>query len=119
MIAQYDGAIAYMDAAMQTIFTTLESLGVMDDTIIALNGDHGETLYDHECWFDHHGIYDNVLHVPLIIRYPGAVSGRASDSAATTSTKTCCRHCWSWLGCWMNTHPPAPLPDESERGRKD
>ena len=77
IIAQYDGAIAYMDAAMQTIFTTLESLGVMDDTIIALNGDHGETLYDHECWFDHHGIYDNVLHVPLIIRYPDAVPAGA------------------------------------------
>ena len=72
IIAQYDGAIAYMDAAIQSIFTALESLGIMDETIIALNGDHGETLYDHECWFDHHGIYDNVLHVPLIIRYPGA-----------------------------------------------
>ena len=70
IIAQYDGAIAYMDAAMQSIFQTLDTLGILDDTIIALNGDHGETLYDHECWFDHHGIYDNVLHVPLIIRYP-------------------------------------------------
>ncbi len=73
VIAQYDGAIAYMDAAIQSIFTALEQLGIMDDTVIALNGDHGETLYDHECWFDHHGIYDNVLHVPLIIRYPGVV----------------------------------------------
>ncbi len=73
VIAQYDGAIAYMDACIQSIFEALDSLGVADDTIIALNGDHGETLYDHECWFDHHGIYDNVLHVPLIIRYPGAV----------------------------------------------
>ena len=77
VIAQYDGAIAYMDAAIQSIFTALEQLGVMDDTIIALNGDHGETLYDHECWFDHHGIYDNVLHVPLIIRYPDAVPAGA------------------------------------------
>ena len=73
IIAQYDGAIAYMDACIQSIFTALENLGELDNTIIALNGDHGETLYDHECWFDHHGIYDNVLHVPLIIRYPGAV----------------------------------------------
>ena len=73
VIAQYDGAIAYLDACIESIFTALESLGVMDDTIIALNGDHGETLYDHECWFDHHGIYDNVLYVPLIIRYPAAV----------------------------------------------
>ncbi len=73
VIAQYDGAIAYMDACIQSLFEALDSLGVADDTIIALNGDHGETLYDHECWFDHHGIYDNVLHVPLIIRYPGQV----------------------------------------------
>lgn len=71
VIAQYDGAIAYMDACIQSIFTALEAHGIYDETIVVLNGDHGETLYDHECWFDHHGIYDNTLHVPLIIRYPG------------------------------------------------
>lgn len=73
VIAQYDGAIAYMDACIQTIFTALEAHGIYDETLIILNGDHGETLYDHECWFDHHGIYDTTLHVPLIIRYPGRV----------------------------------------------
>jgi arylsulfatase A-like enzyme len=73
VIAQYDGAVAYMDAAIQTIFTALEAHGILDDTIVALNGDHGETLYDHDCYFDHHGIYDVTLHVPLIIRYPARV----------------------------------------------
>lgn len=73
VIAQYDGAIAYMDAAIQTIFTAIESLGILDDTIVVINSDHGETLYDHECYFDHHGIYDVTLHVPLIIRYPAKV----------------------------------------------
>ncbi|GLQ58015.1 sulfatase family protein [Devosia nitrariae] len=70
VVAQYDGAIAYMDTALATIFTALEARGVLDDTIVVINGDHGETLYEHECWFDHHGTYDNVLHVPLVIRYP-------------------------------------------------
>jgi arylsulfatase A-like enzyme len=70
VIAQYDGAVAYMDACIQTILTTLETLGILDNTIVVVNGDHGETLYDHDCFFDHHGMYDNVLHVPLIIRYP-------------------------------------------------
>lgn len=70
VVAQYDGAVAYMDACIQSIFQALEAHGVMDETIIVINGDHGETLYDHECWFDHHGMYDNVLYVPLIIRYP-------------------------------------------------
>ena len=69
--AQYDGAVAYMDAAIQRILTRVDELGIADNTLIVVNGDHGETLYDHECWFDHHGMYDNVLHVPLILRLPG------------------------------------------------
>lgn len=74
VIAQYDGAIAYLDACLQTLVTALEQHGILDDTIVVINGDHGETLYEHECWFDHHGLYDNVLHVPLIIRYPPKVA---------------------------------------------
>jgi len=73
VIAQYDGEVAYMDACIQTIFTALETHGILDETIVVINADHGETLYEHECWFDHHGLYDNVLHVPLIIRYPAKV----------------------------------------------
>jgi len=73
VIAQYDGAIAYMDACIQRIFTDLEALGILDETIIVLNSDHGETLYDHDCYFDHHGLYDVTLKIPLIIRYPGKV----------------------------------------------
>ncbi|MBW3623069.1 MAG: sulfatase-like hydrolase/transferase, partial [Armatimonadetes bacterium] len=75
VIAQYDGAVAYMDACIQRIFTRLEELGLMEDTLIVLNGDHGETLYDHECWFDHHGMYDNTLHVPLIMKHPKLPQG--------------------------------------------
>ncbi|NLG28507.1 MAG: sulfatase-like hydrolase/transferase, partial [Chloroflexi bacterium] len=71
VIAQYDGAIAYMDASIQAIFTAMEDLGILDNTIVVINSDHGETLNDHECYYDHHGLYDCTLHVPLIIRYPG------------------------------------------------
>ncbi|MCC6169710.1 MAG: sulfatase [Caldilineaceae bacterium] len=73
VIAQYDGAVAYMDAAIQSIFNALEARGLVEDTIVVVNGDHGETLYDHECYFDHHGMYDPTLVVPLIIRYPGVM----------------------------------------------
>lgn len=73
VIAQYDGELAYLDSSLQTIFTTLETLGIEDETIIVLNSDHGETLYDHDCYFDHHGLYEPTIHIPLIIRYPGKV----------------------------------------------
>jgi arylsulfatase A-like enzyme len=71
VIAQYDGEVAYMDACIQLIFTALQAHGILDETIVVINSDHGETLYDHECFFDHHGLYDPTLFVPLIIRYPG------------------------------------------------
>ena len=71
ILAQYDGAVAYMDTCIQVIFNALEAKGILDETIVVINSDHGETLYDHDCFFDHHGLYDPTLHVPLIIRYPG------------------------------------------------
>jgi arylsulfatase A-like enzyme len=73
VIAQYDGEVAYMDACIQSILTALAAKGILDETIVVVTSDHGETLYDHDCYFDHHGLYDCTLHVPLILRYPGKV----------------------------------------------
>lgn len=73
VIAQYDGAIAYMDACIQRILTRIDELGLTENTLVIINSDHGETLMDHECYFDHHGLYDCTLHVPLIMRLPGVL----------------------------------------------
>ena len=70
VIAQYDGAIAYMDSCIQVILQQLDDLGLRENTLVIINADHGETLADHECYFDHHGLYDCTLHVPLIMRLP-------------------------------------------------
>ncbi|WP_054027521.1 sulfatase [Bacillus sp. FJAT-28004] len=69
--AQYDGAIAYMDACIQSIFEKLSALGLEEETLVVITSDHGETLYEHDCYFDHHGLYDCTLVVPLIIKFPG------------------------------------------------
>ena len=66
---RYDGAIAYMDASIRIILDKLEYLGIADDTIVVFTSDHGETLYDHDCYFDHHSMYDNCLIVPLAIKF--------------------------------------------------
>jgi arylsulfatase A-like enzyme len=75
-IAQYDGAVSYMDACIQRILTRLDELGQRDNTLVIFTADHGETLYDHGCYFDHHGLYEPTLHVPLIVRFPdGRMAG--------------------------------------------
>jgi arylsulfatase A-like enzyme len=73
IIAQYDGAIAYMDVGIANIFATLEALGIEEETLVVIDSDHGETIYDHDCYFDHHGLYDCTLHIPLVFVYPGKV----------------------------------------------
>jgi len=71
VIAQYDAALAYMDASIQQILTRLDELGLTDRTLTVITSDHGESLLDHDCYFDHHGLYEPTLHVPLIYRHPG------------------------------------------------
>ena len=73
VVAQYDGAVAYLDACVESILRRVAALGLDRDTIVVFTADHGETLYEHDCYFDHHGMYECTLVVPLIIRYPGHV----------------------------------------------
>ncbi len=83
IIALYDGGLAYMDACIQHIFTRIEELGIAEDTLIVITGDHGETLNDHECYFDHHGLYEPTLVVPLIYYWPGKIKAGVRSDAYT------------------------------------
>lgn len=70
VVALYDASLAYMDTCIQHILTRLEELDLMDETLVVFTADHGETLTEHECYFDHHGLYECTIHVPLIYRCP-------------------------------------------------
>ena len=64
----YDGEIAYVDSVMAKFFGQLKASGLYDDTVVALTADHGESLGAHG--EDTHGIfvYDETIHVPLVIK---------------------------------------------------
>ncbi|MFC5452701.1 sulfatase family protein [Paenibacillus aestuarii] len=81
--AQYDGAIAYMDASIQALFTQLAELGLEEETLVVVTADHGETLNEYECYYDHHGLYESNLRIPLILRYPGKLPAGKRVSSAT------------------------------------
>jgi arylsulfatase A-like enzyme len=84
VIAQYDGAVAYMDACIGALLTEVSALGLDESTLIVLIADHGETLYEHDCHFDHHGLYECTLRIPLIFRMPGKLpAGRRVDGMVT------------------------------------
>jgi arylsulfatase len=73
--AQYDAEIAYVDACLAHIFTRLQAMKGGDDTAIIITADHGEELDEHQMWFDHHGLYETNVHVPLLMHHPERLSG--------------------------------------------
>ncbi len=76
-VALYDGEIAWVDANIGNILATLHRLGIDDNTIVAITADHGEEFLEHGQAAHYKTLYDEVLRVPLVIRYPGHVfSGR-------------------------------------------
>jgi arylsulfatase A-like enzyme len=71
LISLYDGGINYFDNLTAQFLDNLSDLGLMNDTIIIITADHGEELLDHEGVDHGYSVYDEVIHVPLIIKIPG------------------------------------------------
>ena len=85
----YDGAIAFVDHELGRLFAELERLDLDEKTIVVVTADHGEAFFEHETPL-HITLHEEVTHIPLIIKGPGAVSGkramgivRQSDIAPT------------------------------------
>lgn len=68
--ALYDGEISYLDFRMGQLFDYLKELGIMDDTVLIISSDHGENFGEHNLMEHQLYLYDTLLHVPLVIRYP-------------------------------------------------
>jgi len=71
IVAAYDEKIREVDAALATLFTGLEQRGLWDELLIVISADHGESTTGHEFYFNHALLYQDTLHVPLLVRLPG------------------------------------------------
>ncbi len=66
----YDRGIRYTDDQFGRFFDSLRQANILDNTIVMLTSDHGEEFYQHN-QMKHVQYYDEVLQVPLVVRYPG------------------------------------------------
>lgn len=71
MYRQYDPEIRWMDDLLGRTFARLKELGIWDKALIILTADHGEAFLEHDLRGHQDVMYDEVLHVPLIVQYPG------------------------------------------------
>lgn len=66
----YDAEIEYADAQLGRLVGHIEASGLLDETLIVVLGDHGESLGEHGELKHGYYIYQGVLHIPWMIRFP-------------------------------------------------
>jgi arylsulfatase A-like enzyme len=84
LVDLYDGEIAYVDQQLGRLLDFLRASGQYDDTLIVVVGDHGEAFGEHGDFVHGHLAYDEIMHVPLIVKFPAgmAAPGGAVDALA-------------------------------------
>jgi len=70
VISLYDGELAYLDYRLSELFKFLEDKGIIDDTFLIITSDHGEYFGEHGLAGHVLNLYDEIIHVPLIMMYP-------------------------------------------------
>jgi arylsulfatase A-like enzyme len=76
----YRGEIEYLDVQFGKLLAKLEALDNYDDTVIVLTADHGEEFGDHGGFWHGLTLYEEQIHVPLLVKWAG--NGRRADSGA-------------------------------------
>jgi len=76
----YAGEVASLDHCIGRLLAGLGALGLEGNTAVVFVADHGESLGEHEIYFDHRGLYDVSLQVPLLMRLPRIAGGRLLET---------------------------------------
>jgi arylsulfatase A-like enzyme len=80
---RYDNSVRYADEGVGALLRGLRERGVLNDTIVVITADHGETLTERDpVWFTHDPfLFDETLRVPLVIQFPGGRFANVREDA--------------------------------------
>jgi arylsulfatase A-like enzyme len=70
LVGLYDGEIAYADRELGRFFDELKAIGVYDRALIIVTADHGEAFYEHGRWQHTITLYEEIIRIPLIVKWP-------------------------------------------------
>lgn len=84
-VKAYNSEILYTDHWVGKLIERVDELGLTDETIVVVVSDHGESLGERDYQGHSRRLWESIVHVPLIIRYPGKVeAGRVVEATVTT-----------------------------------
>ena len=68
----YEAEILAFDAYFGEFMAKLKEMKLYDRSMIVLMSDHGEEFFEHKGWGHSHSLYDELIRVPAIIKFPGS-----------------------------------------------
>lgn len=74
VVALYDGEITYWDFHLEALLSHLDTVGLLQNSLIVVTTDHGEMLGEHEQWAHAGSLYEEVIRIPLLMRYSGVIT---------------------------------------------
>jgi arylsulfatase A-like enzyme len=81
--SQYDGGIAYLDAQLGELFLKMKELGLYNNSLIIVTSDHGQSFGEKGLVAHGTSVYQEQVHVPLIIKFPGANDAEIREDLAS------------------------------------
>jgi len=85
IVGRYLGEISLLDAQVGHILDALDRLGLASETMVVYTTDHGDLCGGHGMIDKHYVMYEDVAHVPLIVRWPGTAAPGARCQAYVSS----------------------------------
>lgn len=82
LVDMYDSEILYVDDELSRLFCGMRSRGYGENTLFIITADHGEEFLDHGGIGHGHALYEEQIHVPLVMCGPGIDVGVVSDTPA-------------------------------------
>ncbi|WP_435063657.1 sulfatase family protein [Halobaculum sp. EA56] len=81
--ARYDACVTEADTKIGRLIDGLRDRGALDETLVVVMSDHGESLEEHGLLFAHTGLHEPVVNIPLLIRVPGSAGRELSKLVQT------------------------------------
>ncbi len=86
VVARYLGEVSLLDAQVGRVLDAIDRLGLTDNTLVIYSTDHGDLCGGHGMVDKHYVMYDDVVRVPLIARWPGHIgAGQTCDAFVSHS----------------------------------
>lgn len=76
MLGVYDATMRDLDRVTGVLLDELQARGVLDQTLVIVTSDHGDAFGEHGLYGHNYSLYDELVHVPLLLRLPGGADSR-------------------------------------------